>query len=237
MSLTVIQNFFKKPAFVALTVCILVAIVVILGVIIAAAAGSFTPVTPSTNASTSVTPSTIGNVAKARDSSDLNTGQVVLQHADLSDKANQKITAWSFYNDTNSLSVTPVLAEKTSDGTYIIRGIGTTVHSAKMTSAQSQPFGLVSGTDKIGTNFYVGHYHGSVTSAAADVGVGNTGSVEYDSVPDEFGSVDIASTGVIFIGPTKSNVDADASIYLGQTLYPTSSITRVYSVNFTAGSA
>ena len=226
MSLTVIRNFFKKPAFVALTVCILVAIVVILGVIIAAATGSFTPVTPST----------IGNVAKARTQHDLYYGQVVLQNADLSDKVDQKITTWAFYNNTNYRSATPVLAEKTSDGTYIIRGIGTTVQSAKTTSAQSQSFRLVSGTDKIGENFYVGHYDGSFDATTGE-GVGMQGSVEYDNVADEAGSVDIASTGVIVLGPTATYESADSKIALNKTLNSVDTNSRIYSVNFTAGIA
>ena len=227
------KKFFNDPSLATLTVCILVAIAIMLGVIIAAATGAFVSSTPAaTGAFVSSTPaSTIGNVAKARTGIDVFSGQVMIQNATLATKVGKQIISWSFYNETNTNYVTPVLVEKNIAGNYVVRGIGKTIQSTKAKAVQSQSFGLVTGTDTIDSAaFYLGHYHGSWNGTLA---VGNQGAVEWDSTKDAAGSVDIASTSTIRLAGTTASTDDDSEIALNKVLYKTGDIdSRVYSINF-----
>ena len=174
----------------------------------------------------------IGNLANARGNVDRFSGQIYLLNADLSGIKGKCVKFWSHYNNQNTKSVTPIIMQKVNDNSYAVRGIGTTVINSNYPSVQTQSFGLVSGSDTIGENYYVGHYDGSwdgVTSTATP----NSGAVEYNDSPDVSVIDKINSTGTIWLDGTNVNVDgfntvlnSDVSVAL-----------RHYSIDFSAADA
>jgi hypothetical protein len=88
-----------------------------------------------------------------------------------------RVTNWSFYDTTDTgQSVTPLIVEKVGSN-YFIRGIGASLAS-NGSGPQSFPFGLISGSDVLGPNFFVGWKDGTTL-------VPNDGVIDFsDGSPD-----------------------------------------------------
>jgi len=85
------------------------------------------------------------------------------------------LSTWSFYAGTTGLAITPILYTMTG-GNFTIVGIGTT-RTVSSLGVNTDPFGLVAGTDAItGSNFYFGYRDGGVSLAS-----GNAGTVSIDN--------------------------------------------------------
>ena len=176
----------------------------------------------------------IGNVAKARAlPTDDASGMVHLENASLATVVGQRVVWWQFYNSKNTNHVTPVLIEIVATK-YVVRGIGTSVPSAKTSTAQTHSFGLVSGSDVIHNSaYYMGHYDGAWDGTTATP---NLGAVEFNYIAasdatvqiTSIGSIGLVSTNGMSIGgtlPFKTyGISSDDTLYA----------TRHYSVNFYA---
>lgn len=177
----------------------------------------------------------IGNSASDRVSTDGYSGQVFLLNADTGSLVGQRVVAWSFFNNQNTSAVTPIIAEDLGGGSFAIRGIGATVVGSA-SGIQGGAFNLVSGTDFIGLNYYVGYYDGSWDGVSA---APNQGGVEFNSVDDPPVGGQIDSIGTLWIHGIADGADNPANIGVGalnfrDTTYGAAVDGRHYSVNFTA---
>ena len=177
----------------------------------------------------------IGNATTDRGTTDAYSGQMFILNANLSSLAGQVVTSWSFFNNNTTNAVTPVLVEDMGDGSFAVRGIGTTVVSSA-SGLQGGAFGLVSGTSTISLNYYAGYFDGSWNGSASAV---NQGAVEFDSVDDPPVPGQIDSTGTIWLHNTPDGSDNPANLGVGavnlsDTNFGTAVIGRHHSINFTA---
>jgi hypothetical protein len=170
-----------------------------------------------------------GNVIKYRGAVNSAVGQIFILNADLSTLVGRRIEGWSVYNGLNTHFVTPVLVEKMPDGTFTVRGIGTSVCSA---CDGGGPFGLKSGTDIIAnSNYYVGHFDGSWDGFTASA---NGGAVEMNSTPDVPAAGQIAVAGSIWLYGSGSG-SAPANLSVGATNSGLLQAQSTYSIHFVAG--
>jgi hypothetical protein len=178
---------------------------------------------------------TIGNSASDRVSTDSFSGQIFLLNANLSSVAGQRVDSWQFFNNNNSNAVTPVLAEDTGGGIFAIRGIGATI-TGNGSGTQGGAFNLVSGTDVISLNYYLGFFDGSWNGSASTI---NPGGVEFNSVDDPPVGGQIDSIGTIWIHGVANGSDNPANLGVGalnsrDTTFGAAVDGRHYSINFTA---
>ncbi|MFT5526743.1 MAG: hypothetical protein ACI9HK_004723, partial [Pirellulaceae bacterium] len=108
------------------------------------------------------------------------------------------LTSWSMYSD-NTLQITPLILELVGGG-YIIRGIGTT-RTSDGSGAQSFDFGLVGGSDAVGSGYYFGWKDGS--NGGNNTGVfpfdnGGSGSVRWFSTHTTFSPAESLGSGTAF---------------------------------------
>jgi hypothetical protein len=96
-----------------------------------------------------------------------------------------KLVAWAFYdNDGTANQITPLLLEEVG-GSYYVRGIGTT-RTTNGAGLQYYEFGLVSGVDRVGADFYLGWKDGTPSAS-------NAGVIDW---------TDVAGLGVRYFGGT-----------------------------------
>lgn len=158
---------------------------------------------------TSASAITGGNALTNRANNDGANGAIFVMQDALASAG--QVTDWGFFdNDTAGRSMTPLLLENVG-GTFAIRGIGTTLTSNGL-GAQSQAFGLVSGTDVITTpHFHIGWKDGTN-------GTNNAGVADFDNNTDEF--------GVRFFGQGKTSFATGDNLGAGQFF------NREYSIEF-----
>jgi hypothetical protein len=121
------------------------------------------------------------------------------------------LDSWGFYdNDVPAgKNVTPLILERTGAGTFAIRGIGTT-RTSTAAGAQNFSFGLVSGSNSTGANFYMGWKDGGN-------GSDNAGSIDFE---------DATLRNVQWLGAGHTN------FLVGDTKVVNFSLDRTYSLSF-----
>jgi hypothetical protein len=179
----------------------------------------------------------VGNSLADRGTLDAYSGQIFLLNANLNSLAGQQVTGWSFFNNNNAISVTPVLVQDTSGtlSSFTIRGIGATIAGIG-SGAQSGAFNLVSGSGVIGTNYYLGYYDGSWNPGTGSA-TPNTGSVEWNMTDDPAVPGQIDSLGTIWLHNASDGSNTPALMGVGavnprEITFPVVD-QRHHSINFT----
>jgi Ca2+-binding RTX toxin-like protein len=141
--------------------------------------GTFTPQVTLTNTAGETTtegiPVLTGDPLIARPLNDGGVGLVFVMDEPLPSVG--KVTSWSIYDATdNGQQVTPLIVEKVG-ANYVIRGVGT-ARTSSGSGLQTFNFGLASGSDTVGANYFLAWKDGS---SVAD----NDGVIDYtDGGPD-----------------------------------------------------
>ena len=140
-------------------------------------------------------------------------GSLFVEKTPLTAAEGCRLKQWSFYdNDTPGLMLVPLLFERTSATTYAIRGIGTARASAGTGVQVNLPFGLVSGSDVVGPNFFLGWKDGSN-------GTNNTGVIDYTNS---------GTPGADWLGQSHTTFAAGDSKTLNQALPRTYSLNGIF---------
>jgi hypothetical protein len=119
----------------------------------------------------------VGNTANQRVTLEAGTGGVFVMDDPFTQPGlvNEWAT-WTFTNGTTS--ITPLIFEDVA-GSYILRGVGTTVTPSAQQGTQTFDFGLQSGSTLVDSNYYFGWVDGSI--AADGTPTYNGGNIRYDS--------------------------------------------------------
>ncbi len=148
--------------------------------------GFYSPVVSvsDTNGNTdTTTPSVIGDPLVDRVSNDGASGYMFVILEPFRDAG--RVTSWSIFdNDTAGRQVTPLLVQRSGDN-YVIRGVGAT-RTSNGAGVQSFDFSLTSGSDFVGTDYYLAFKDGSVTADNAgviDFANGSADGIRYFAAP------------------------------------------------------
>jgi hypothetical protein len=158
----------------------------------------------------------VGNDLSDRGTTDSYSGQIFLLNANLASVVGQRVESWSFFNNQlPGVSVTPVLVEDTSGtlASFTMRGIGASVVAAGG-GVQSSPFNLASGTDVIGTNYYLGYYDGAWDPGSASA-TPNPGGLEWNNTDDPPVAGQIDSVGSLWLHGIPNGADNPANMGVG----------------------
>lgn len=130
---------------------------------------------------------TIGSPLIHRSLTDTNVGQVYIYNGATSPfPISGEITSWSFFDDQNpGNSVTPLIFQVGSNGSFTLTGVGATVTSSG-DGLQSFPFNLIAGSNQVQGGQYTFGFTDrtySVSYGQLVPGATNTGTISFDRDP------------------------------------------------------